>query len=238
VFLQHKQKYKRVLSWLDKIVTQPTEYCVEEMAGRPGRGKSQAPKRKTALTPLEVEEDWDKEIEREETERARQEAKSSETEGRIRPEADSSDSNCGHSSEDLELDYEEESNEARDLRDSRYYASLKEKKMKKSRPGPQVKPPPPHLRRRSPRSQKKRLSASRPLEKADRQTGIVKNVSDTILLEVIVGQLAPEIEQLLAQVIEEQKLCHQKWWYQRGADTNLRRPRTRSQQPSVMCHTR
>jgi hypothetical protein len=40
----------------------------------------------------------------------------------IRPEADSSDSDRDHSSE--EWDYEEELDEARDLRDSRYHDKL------------------------------------------------------------------------------------------------------------------
>jgi hypothetical protein len=68
VFLQHKQKYKRVLSWLQTIEAQSTECSEEEMAGRPGRGKKLAPKKKTATPPLEVEEDWDQEIAKEETE--------------------------------------------------------------------------------------------------------------------------------------------------------------------------
>jgi hypothetical protein len=127
--------------------------------------------------------------------------------------ADSRDSDCGHSSE--ELDYEEESNEDRDLRDSRYYVSLEEKKMdppeKKQVAATSKTAPPPHLRCRRLRSRKKKLSATSPIEKEDRQT-----------------------EPLLARAIDRLTLCRQKWWCQRGADTNLRLPRRRSRQPSEM----
>jgi hypothetical protein len=61
VFLQQKQKYRRVLMWLETIEAQPTENSDVEMAANVGKGKKKAFINKN---PPKEEEDWDKQIER------------------------------------------------------------------------------------------------------------------------------------------------------------------------------
>lgn len=74
------------------VEAQPLKILDTAMAANSGRGKKKAFQKRPTPTLEEEEEDWDKQIEREQAEQANQASGTSTTEGRVRPKAGSSDS--------------------------------------------------------------------------------------------------------------------------------------------------